>query len=633
MSERKTENLVRDELRRLGYFNIDNGVSIEEQKSEIAAIKSLLSKASKNKKGNAGYPEFLITWIKDTSFVIVIECKADARKHESQDRNQPKDFAVDGAIHYAKHLAQKFNVIAVAASGTEPAELRITNLLFPIGVTEGRQLCNEAGLPVTRLLPFSDYYRLSAYDPDVERKRHSDLLAFSRELHTFIWAKAKVAEEDKPLLVSGTLIALMNDTFRKTFSQISPEDLQDAWFTAITKQLNAAKIPQGKKDTMIQPYSQIQAHPNLSKPDSKTAKEYPQGVFKEIVNSIHDHVYPFINVYHDFDVVGQFYGEFLKYAGGDKKTLGIVLTPKHIAELFALITDVGPKNKALDICTGTGGFLIAAMQRMLKQAHTEEARKDIKENRLIGIENSPKMFSLAASNMILRGDGKANLHQSSCFDDAVVKAVRELKPDVGLLNPPYSQAKSDSGLHELYFVKQMLDCLVVGGIGVAIVPVSCATMPSPLKSLLMEHHTLEAVMSMPTELFYPVGTVTCIMVWRAGIPHTETNKKTWFGYWRDDGFVKTKQNGRCDLHGLWPEIRDRWVESFRNKEVIQGESLTQYVTAEDEWVAEAFMTADYSRITPELFEQDVKRFLLYRLMAEIVSEPGESDQEADHAID
>ena len=100
---------------------------------------------------------------------------------------------------------------------------------------------------------------------------------------------------------------------------------------------------------------------------------------------------------------------------------------------------------------GTGGFLISAMQHMLRKAVTEEERRDIKRNRLIGIENSPKMFALAASNMILRGDGKANLHQSSCFDDDIISAIRKMEPNVGMLNPPYAQSKSDAELHELIF--------------------------------------------------------------------------------------------------------------------------------------------------------------------------------------
>ncbi len=86
---------------------------------------------------------------------------------------------------------------------------------------------------------------------------------------------------------------------------------------------------------------------------------------------------------------------------------------------------------------------------------------------------------------------------------------------MGTLNPPYAQSKSDAELHELYFVKQMLECLSQGSIGIAIVPMSCAIAPNPVRYELMKHHTLEAVMSMPPELFYPVGVVTCVMVWTA----------------------------------------------------------------------------------------------------------------------
>lgn len=374
MAERITENLVRDQLRDLGYYDADNGISIEEQKSEIARIKSLLSKASKNSKGNKGYPEFIISNNKDTNFLIVFECKPDVKKHESAARDKAIDYAVDGVLHYAKHLSKEYTVLAVAVSGVTLSSLKISNFLYPCGSTGYKDLVNETGIIVDTLIPFSDYYRLASFDPEVEKKRHSDLLAFSRELHELIWTKAKVSEEDKPLLVSGTLIALMNDSFMKTFGALSPEDMQEAWLGAIKKELDKADIPQAKKDTMLQPYSAIAVHPNLAKPDSKLAKEYPDGVFKEIISRINNNVWPFISIYHNLDVVGQFYGEFLKYTAGDKKALGIVLTPRHVAELFALITNVGPKDKVLDICAGTGGFLIAAMQHMLKAALTEGER-------------------------------------------------------------------------------------------------------------------------------------------------------------------------------------------------------------------------------------------------------------------
>lgn len=625
-NERKTEALVRDRLRALGYNQPDNGITVEEQKSEIAKVKTLLSKASKNAKGNAGYPEFIISNRKDTAFLIVFECKPDVKKHESPARDKPVEYAVDGALHYAKHLAKHYTVLAVAVSGATASSMKVSNFLIPAGSTEAKELANETGVPVTDIISYDDYYRLASFDPDVAKKRHYDLLAFSKELHELIWTKAKISEEDKPLLVSGTLIALMNASFMKTFGALPAEDVQEAWLGAIKKELDKADIPQAKKDTMLQPYSTIAVHPNLGKPDSKTAKEYPDGVFKEIISRICDNVWPYISVYHDFDVVGQFYGEFLKYTAGDKKALGIVLTPRHVAELFSLIANVGPESKVLDICAGTGGFLISAMQHMLKKAITDEERTDIKRNRLIGIENNPKMFALAASNMILRGDGKANLHQASCFDDAVINAIRELKPNVGMLNPPYAQSKSDAELHELYFLKQMLDCLEPGAMGIAIVPMSCAIAPNPVRDELMKHHTLDAVMSMPQELFYPVGTVTCIMVWIAGKAHVKSDRKTWFGYWRDDGFVKTKHKGRIDQNEVWPVIRDRWVEMYRNREVHAGESATFKVAASDEWCAEAYIETDYSSLTKESFEADLKKFMLFNLMLDIQS--GASEEEA-----
>ena len=237
------------------------------------------------------------------------------------------------------------------------------------------------------------------------------------------------------------------------------------------------------------------------------------------------------------------------------------------------------------------------------------------------------MFALAASNMILRGDGKTNLHQSSCFDDAVIAAIKKSKPTVGMLNPPYAQSKSDAELHELYFVKQMLDCLKPGGTGIAIVPMSCAISPSPAREELMKYHTLEAVMSMPTDLFYPVGTVTCIMVWTARISHADSNKKTWFGYWKDDGFIKTKTKGRIDQNECWIGIRDRWVEMFRNREVHAGESVTQIVSHGDEWCAEAYMETDYSTLKQSDFELVVRNYAMFKLLGAEVEPNALTDAE------
>jgi type I restriction-modification system DNA methylase subunit len=236
----------------------------------------------------------------------------------------------------------------------------------------------------------------------------------------------------------------------------------------------------------------------------------------------------------------------------------------------------------------------------------------IRAKQLVGIEQQPGMYALAASNMILRGDGKANLFQCSCFDDDVLSKVRALKPTVGFINPPYSQKGSD--LHEFNYIERMLECLERGGRGIAIVPMSCAVAPHPLKERVLRHHTLGAVMSMPSDLFYPVGVVTCIMVFKAHVPHDPTKRKTWFGYWKDDGFVKTKNDGRVDKKKAWDEIRTRWLQQYRDGEVVPGQCVKASVTADDEWCAEAYLETDYSTLSQVDFEREVRKFLVYQLL-------------------
>ncbi|WP_250134595.1 hypothetical protein [Escherichia coli] len=139
-NERITEGIVRDVLRDYGYYLPGNGISVEEQKSEIQSVKSLLSKAGKAAKGGAGYPEFIISTQTDTQFIIIFECKSDVRKHVSSDRNRPVEFAVDGVLHYAKFLSEKYTVIAVAVSGITKEQLKISTFLFAAGADEGKRL-------------------------------------------------------------------------------------------------------------------------------------------------------------------------------------------------------------------------------------------------------------------------------------------------------------------------------------------------------------------------------------------------------------------------------------------------------------------------------------------------------------
>lgn len=625
-NERNTENVVREALRDCGYYE-DNPIHVEEQKSTIEAVKRLLKSGSKRGGVGQGFPEFIISSPTTPDLLLVIECKALLSDHESKlvgkvlrRQNIDEDavvrtkrickYAVDGVLHYADMLSKDFHVIAVAVSGETKSSAKVSTYLHSKGADVPRQLLTKGGKDISSIIPWPDYVDHATFDPEVQQARYEDLMQFARDLHEFMRDHAKLTESEKPLLVSGTLIALRNKAFAASYDLHSPEDLQKEWMRVIKDEMNKATIPQAKKDNMIQPYSSIAVHPELG----KAKKGYPKGPLHELIRLIHAKAAPFIQASQDLDILGQFYGEFLKYTGGDKKALGIVLTPRHITELFAYLANVNKDSTVLDICAGTGGFLISAMSQMMRSATTENQRNRIKEHGLIGVEQQPQMFALAASNMILRGDGKANLFQGDCLNDAITKAVKGFKADVGMLNPPFSQ--SDDGLHELRFVKHMMDCLKPGAIGLAIVPMNRVISPHITRRELLAKHTLEAVMSLPDELFYPVGTITCALVLTAHKSHESSNRKTWFGYWKDDGFIKTKHKGRISEDGDWPSIRDAWVEAFRNRDDIPGVSIKRLVGPDDEWCAEAYMETDYSALAQDDYERTVKKYLLFQLVNE-----------------
>ena len=126
------------------------------------------------------------------------------------------------------------------------------------------------------------------------------------------------------------------------------------------------------------------------------------------------------------DVIGVFYHEFLKYSKGDGGGLGIVLTPPHIAELFVELVDLKPTDKVLDICCGTGTFLVSALNKTRKEAKREE--KELVKDNLYGIESQAKVYHLALTNMILHGDGKSHVYNENCFDtEEIDQETGELK--------------------------------------------------------------------------------------------------------------------------------------------------------------------------------------------------------------
>ncbi len=113
------------------------------------------------------------------------------------------------------------------------------------------------------------------------------------------------------------------------------------------------------------------------------------------------------------DVLGKFYEVFLKYGNGAKE-IGIVLTPRHITKFAVDVLDIKNTDVCFDPTCGTGGFLVAAFDRVGRDYNKEQAKRFGKYN-LFGIEQESEVVALAIVNMIFRGDCKNNIVDGNCF--------------------------------------------------------------------------------------------------------------------------------------------------------------------------------------------------------------------------
>lgn len=361
--------------------------------------------------------------------------------------------------------------------------------------------------------------------------------------------------------------------------------------------------------------------------------------FREILKFIEDNILPFIN---DKSTSGQdllnlFFVTFNKYVGKSDKNQAF--TPDHITDFMSKITGVNKHSVVLDPCCGSGSFLVRAMTQALDDCATASEQERVKKYQIFGIEFDENVYGLATTNMLIHSDGNSNIRQGSCFD--LADWIKEAKPNVILMNPPYngqrihlpksyvntwSKDKKEDPSKGLYFVKYIADTL--NSINhqaklAVLLPVACAIGTSGeiarLKREILEENTLDAVFTLPNEIFYPGASASaCCMVFKIGTKHNDvSNPDTFFGYCKDDGFKKKKNLGRVEQidtdtgKSKWVEIEREWIELYRNRRSVDGLTATHKVNGDDEWLCEAYMKTDYTKLTEQDFQQTINDYLAY----------------------
>ncbi len=782
-SEETTKGLTVDALREIIEYPTNQNIKVggitwfkedSYKGTDYDWLSAVFEKASKKQDmENKGTPDFMV--VKDNSNVIVvIECKAKVDNHSRYSNldeykingfgspDDTKKYAIDGALWYASFLSDKYDVIAIAVSGQTCMENRLTSFVWPKNgdVMDVKLLAD--GFLKNEMQSIDQYEkdieivlgRFSVTEADVKR----ELRRYTLSCANFLRSNG-IEDNSKAGFVSAIILGLTNHVsklYKDTKTAIdvkkaskSKRMLSDLIGKNSVKLLKAAlygdgnefdddyirgiwdidNIPKGKRTALKKFYNNLLAKDELLRAPKGENKDFMDGdtVLSRCIYSLYENVIEVLENYTGIDVMGEFYTTFLRFTKGNAKEKGIVLTPKHITELFCDIAEfysdkkMTEETKVIDICCGTGAFLISSLAKIkenISNIKTSETNKNEKyryaqTNSLIGVERDPSMYALAYANMRFHGDGKSNLFNCSSLlidsyapiddsgktylnDNAKIPLHEALATfgdiDIGMINPPYSLNKKDNssshnydivvkreeyeekikilkkklfqlkkkldkptnseiekiqsdidnhksliekidkeleasrldevvfskGQDELDFVASMLHYLKDGGIGIAIVPMSCAgNSGSKLREKLLEHHTLLACMTMPSNLFFDshVGTATCIMVFKAHIKH-DANKSVFLARWQDDGFIVIPHNGRKN-GGTWDKIREEWINQIDGTAAINEYVwLKKKIKITDEALAEAYIKTDYCNLSDENFETTLKKLSLYKYMEE-----------------
>jgi len=266
------------------------------------------------------------------------------------------------------------------------------------------------------------------------------------------------------------------------------------------------------------------------------------------------------------DVKGEAYEEIVgPNLRGDR---GEFFTPRNVCNmimemLFSLFPEEKLTNpgglKILDPAVGTGGFLISGIQKIksfflnrgLKYDQLRDDIRDVANTNFFGIDFNPFLVKVAQMNMVMHGDGSANiehansLERPSNWNDEAKRKIHLGEFDIVVTNPPFgTKAVIDNpdileqfeltkfGASsprtalppEQLFVERCLDFLKPGGFLGIVLPDSILSNPGLkwIRERILKKAYILASIDLPTETFEPhTGTQTSILILKKKTPEQE----------------------------------------------------------------------------------------------------------------
>ena len=558
----------------------------------------------RNRAGRA-YEKLDIRFVKD-NISVLIETKQNFHTNIEDAKEQ-----LSAYVEYEKALTGN-KIVAILANTTD------NDVLVWRGVvSEGDFMPKETALRT--MDEYIDFYTSKINDKE---KVMQNTYKLNELLH-----RHSIPEKLRSQFVGTCLLALKNGLDYSTPS-LTPAQIRTRIKEVLEGLLNS-DINRAEKLALL----------NRNVLDDQYVRQLNIAAFREILTFIETNILPFIN---DKSTSGQdllnlFFVTFNKYVGKSDKNQAF--TPDHITDFMAKVAGVNKRSVVLDPCCGSGSFLVRAMTQALDDCATAAEQEKVKKHQIFGIEFDENIYGLATTNMLIHSDGNSNIRRGSCF--TLADWIKDAKPNVILMNPPYNgqrihlpkiftdtwdRDKKEDPSKGLYFVKYVADTLNSINLQATLavlLPVPCAISTKGVIKEIKEHilreNTLDAVFTLPNDIFYPGATVqVCCMVFKIGKKHSDpATPDTFFGYYKDDGFKKKKNIGRIEQNdpltqkSKWIETEQEWINLYRNRRTKPGYSATKTVGASDEWVCEAYMETDYATVQQSDFIRVINGYFSY----------------------
>lgn len=334
----------------------------------------------------------------------------------------------------------------------------------------------------------------------------------------------------------------------------------------------------------------------------------------------------------ELDMQGDIY-EYMLGKAASSGTNGQFRTPKQIRDMMVALIDPNPDDIICDPACGTAGFLISAAEYIRAKygdKMTDEQWNSFNSTMFSGFDTDMTMLRISAMNLMLHSITHPTIDYKNSVSE---KNDIDSEYTVCLANPPFTgtvdketistslKAVTNTKKTELLFLALFLRMLKKGGRCACIVPdgvlFGSSAAHKSMRRELVENHTLQAVISMPANIFKPYsGVSTAILVFiKTGMGGTDN---VWFydmqadGFSLDDKRSEVKENDIPDIiarfHNLEGEQEHaRTEKSFfvpKQEIVEKGYSLSINNYKKVEYVAEEYPPTE--EIIKKIEELEIK---------------------------